>query len=540
MRAMAARPEERFPDSKQFADAVGDWLEGAKKKERAYEIVARAEQMAPRSEALRCRATEARSQATALLAGVNSWDDEASKLSGWELEDQAQSMEREADLVDLEARRLYHAALTYVPQLADAHVALAQAYRADHAAAELDRDRGQAEQAELLLRSHVVALPEARPERAQLVAYLRGVGSLTLRTDPPSAEVDLFRYKQHNRRLVPVFDRSLGSTPLVDVPLAMGSYVLRLRAPGCEQVAYPVFVGRQEHWSGVAPGETEPRPVPLPGTGTVSSKECYVPPGWFRCGGDSQLEQTFPQGRVWVDGFIMQRYTVTNAEFIVFLDDLVSRGREQEALAAAPRERGGTVDEPGAVIFGRDPDGGFFLRPDADGDQWEPDCPVMMVTLHGARAYARWWSERTGHHWRIPHEIEWEKAARGVDGRFYPWGDFVDPSWACLRLSHDGRPVPATRDQFPQDQSPYGVRHLGGGSRDWCRSRFEVEVGLPPDGLLRIDEFESDCDPMDLFSVRGGWWYAGAIHARSANRQGMEAHARSFHMGIRLVRSWES
>ena len=64
-----------------------------------------------------------------------------------------------------------------------------------------------------------------------------------------------------------------------------------------------------------------------------------------------------------------------------------------------------------------------------------------MVDWHGAQAFAAWESARTGQPWRLPRELAWEKAARGVDGRFYPWGDGFDPSWASMRRSHRGRPL---------------------------------------------------------------------------------------------------
>ena len=72
-------------------------------------------------------------------------------------------------------------------------------------------------------------------------------------------------------------------------------------------------------------------------------------------------------------------------------------------------------------------------------EQWLPEWPVVQVDWHGAAAYLAWWAERTGRPWRLPGELEWEKAARGIDGRFYPWGDFLDPSWCRMRDSARGR-----------------------------------------------------------------------------------------------------
>lgn len=105
-------------------------------------------------------------------------------------------------------------------------------------------------------------------------------------TDPPGADVLLYRYERRNRRLVEVRARSLGRTPLVATPLPMGSYLCLLRHPERGEVRYPVHIGRGEHWDGVAPEAREPLPVRLPGVGELGPEDCLVPAGWFRSGGD--------------------------------------------------------------------------------------------------------------------------------------------------------------------------------------------------------------------------------------------------------------
>ncbi|MCP5024823.1 MAG: formylglycine-generating enzyme family protein, partial [Actinomycetia bacterium] len=140
----------------------------------------------------------------------------------------------------------------------------------------------------------------------------------------------------------------------------------------------------------------------------------------------------------------------------------------EDALRWAPREAAGQQGKQGALIYGRDEHGHFRLVPDADGDLWELDWPVLNVDWYCATAYAAWHAARTGQPWRLPWDFEWEKAARGVDGRIFPWGDGIDPTYACFRDSHPGRPLPQLVDSFPLDVSPCGVRGLGGNVRDWC------------------------------------------------------------------------
>jgi serine/threonine-protein kinase len=80
---------------------------------------------------------------------------------------------------------------------------------------------------------------------------------------------------------------------------------------------------------------------------------------------------------------------------------------------------------------------------DADGHAWHPDWPILMITAHQAQAYLRWRSARSGRAYRLPSELEWEKAARGVDGRRYPWGDRLDPTFCVMMDSHRGPASPA-------------------------------------------------------------------------------------------------
>ena len=106
--------------------------------------------------------------------------------------------------------------------------------------------------------------------------------------------------------------------------------------------------------------------------------------------------------------------------------------------------------------------------------------PVVMVSHADATAYGAWLSAKTGQTWRLPSELEWGKAARGVHGTHFPWGDKFDPA----RLnSHDSGPFDTLAvGQFPAGASPFGLLDAAGQVFEWTNSpgnpgRFLVKGG---------------------------------------------------------------
>ncbi len=527
MQALSREPRARFPDAAALAREISAWLDGARRLEQARALVITADVLLAGAASRREQAITLRAEAQAILAAVQPHESVEWKLPGWEKEDAAEALDQAAERDELEYVQTLRAALYQAPDFADAHERLARHYAEAHRQSEARQDSRHSQRLELLLRAH---------DRGTFRSYLQGDGSISLVTDPPGATVRLYRYERWQRRLVATFLSELGTTPLVDVSLARGSYLLTLQAPGCAQVRYPVLIGREEAWDGVRPGEVAPHPIPLPAEDALGEDDIYIPAGWFRSGGDSIAAASLPRRRLWCRGFVMRRYPVTNAEYMVFLNELLSWGREEEALRWAPRERAGAAGTPGALIYGRDDSGRFILVPDADGDRWEPGWPVLKVGFDGATAYARWQSARTGLPWRLPGELEWEKAARGVDGRYYPWGDFLDPTFCCMQDSHPPqRRLPAVVTAFPLDVSPYGVRGMGGNARDWCLDSWCLEGSRVSDGAYAPPP-NSDGEA-DRRVCRGGAWWQRAEHARVASRVGVRETLRDVGVSFRLVRS---
>ena len=139
--------------------------------------------------------------------------------------------------------------------------------------------------------------------------------------------------------------------------------------------------------------------------------------------------------------------------------------------------------------------------------------PVVMVSRTDALAYAAWLSVRTGNRWSLPTEAQWEKAARGVDGRRFPWGNDFDST----RLnSHDGGSFDTVHvGSFPAGASPYGALDMAGQVFEWTATPAAAGRSI----------------------VKGGSWDdKGCGVCRSAARHSRPDGIRHILIGFRLVR----
>jgi serine/threonine-protein kinase len=526
-RAMQREPRARYADAGALAREVLDWIDGARRREQARLALATATTLVPEIAALRAQANDLVASARRLMETVRPYDPVEVKRPAWALEDEAARIEREATLREAARLQAAHAALILDPELPEAHALLADHYCAELLAAERARRNDDAARSEALLRTH---------DRGQHAALLRGDGALSLVTDLEGAEVLLCRYTSRDRRLVAEPTLPLGRTPLREVALPRGSYLLLVSAPGRAEVRSPVLIERGTHCNGARPGEAGPGTLFLPPADALGPDDCYVPAGFASIGGDPEAPDGLPGRRVWIEGFVMRRFPVTNAEYLAFLNALVAEGREEEALACVPRTALGMAEaRDERPLFGRDALGRFVLEADESGTRWLPEWPVASVDWFAAVAYARWLSARTGLPWRLPNELEREKAARGADGRAYPWGDHPDATFACVLESHADVPTRVAVNTYPADESPYGVRGLSGNSRDWCGNVWRRE-GPAVVGERALVDAASPEDP-EHRAVRGGGWSSALPFARAAGRFGLLPGMRRATVGLRLARS---
>ncbi len=537
--ALAHDPADRYPHAGALASAIGDWLDGIRKRETALDRIAEADVEREAARRLRAEAQHLQERGDALLSDIASHAPESEKAPAWALQDEASALRITAQRGDLEADRLLHGALRLVPDLPEALERLITKGIEDHRVAIAERDATAARRLEVALSDHAARLPPSHPTGKRARSWLVGDGRLILHTEPSGAQVRLWRFDTCNRRLVPRPDRVLGTTPL-DIPLAMGSVLLELSHPGRETVRYPVVIEREGRWDAVPPGATATEPVWLPPRGALRPFEVYVPAGWCTVGGDPRANHPLPESRIWVDGFAVDRFPVTNQEYVDFLNTLVDAGRPDDAERLAPRERHRGDRLSGDCILGRTSDGHFELGRDSEGHPWLPDVPVVLVDRACVDGYLAWRATRDGlvdlpriARDRRPFGIEMEKAARGVDARYFPWGDVGDPAWACVGSSHAGARKPVSIDAFPTDESVYGVRHVAGNVVTMCE---ELWVRSTADSD-RLDLHFTDAHSSTVdFTARGSSWASALDRGRCATRNRLEDH-RATILGFRGARS---
>lgn len=234
--------------------------------------------------------------------------------------------------------------------------------------------------------------------------------------------------------------------------------------------------------------------------------------------------------------FAIDRFEVTNAQFVAFLQAVVddpARGVRLLGNAAPGAADARTLQGPGAALLMENtasPDnrtlvalndnesriglreGRLFVQPGFE------DHPVNEVTWHGAREYCAW---RGGA--RLPTEAEWEAAARGVEGRIYPWGNEPPSRERALfgRRSNETDGV----GKHPAGATPQGVHDLAGNVAEWTSTLYRPypyrmddgreDPGATGERVTRGGDHVFDSSPEKLrASFRGGFSRAVAVGHR--------------------------
>ncbi len=229
-----------------------------------------------------------------------------------------------------------------------------------------------------------------------------------------------------------------------------------------------------------------------------------IPAGDFLMGSPEEKGRAdeWPQRSVYLDAFLIDQVEVTNQRYMEFV------------------KATGHSNPPNPYGIGP-------LLSIKDIEQ----LPVVQTTWYDGKAYCSWAKKR------LPTEAEWEKAARGTDGRLYPWGDEpptakranFDREWEDERTLH-------AVGSLPEGDSPYGVKDMAGNAREWVSDWYDPEYykdapkrnphGPDTKGILR--------------SIRGGSWHSPASDITTSAR-GRGGFALQTHgTGFRCARSLEN
>ncbi|MCO6454046.1 MAG: SUMF1/EgtB/PvdO family nonheme iron enzyme [Pirellulaceae bacterium] len=223
----------------------------------------------------------------------------------------------------------------------------------------------------------------------------------------------------------------------------------------------------------------------------------YVPPGEFEMG-DGEGNDC-PKHRVWLDGYYIGAFAVTNGQYQRFVEATGHRAPDK-------------ADYGSAIWSGK--------RFPAE----KADHPVVCVSWEDASAYAQWSGLR------LPSEAEWEKAARGPGNWKYPWGDAWDAQ-RCRNLENRGSETTCPVYGYAAGVSGYGCYNTSGNVWEWCADWYESGYyGQSPSRNPRGPEGGSNR------VYRGGGWRYGASLCRAAFRYGREPGYRGGDLGFRPAR----
>jgi formylglycine-generating enzyme required for sulfatase activity len=260
--------------------------------------------------------------------------------------------------------------------------------------------------------------------------------------------------------------------------------------------------------------------TPLPHPGEVSLNDIdgaelvYIPAGDFLMGSDYAMDPYIwggevPAHDVYVDGFWIYRHEVTNAMY----RDCVSEGDCQRTYET-----------------------GMYLGVNYYSNSEYSNYPVVQVEWYQAKDYCEWAGGR------LPTEAEWEKAARGEDGRLFPWGNET-PTLNLINLCdelcpheehreewNDGYPLSSPVGSFPRGDSPYGAFDMAGNVWEWVSDWFQSDY-------YTVSPNKNPKGPSSGESkvVRGGSWYNMTDGVRTVSRTGIDPHDLRESVGFRCA-----
>lgn len=411
---------------------------------------------------------------------------------GWETWTKAKAQATSADTALVAAARELERALTLDPDRDDARDRLADALLRRAQLAELRHDDAKVD--ELIDRLSLYDRSGERMEAWNLPAVL------TVETDPPGATIRLVEYAIDDvGRRVPSEPRELGTSPIAATSLPQGSYRLDVELPEHLSVPYPFALDR---------GETLDLSVELPPAEAIPDGFVYVPAGRFLYGcADETMCKTFynsvPIHSVSTGPYLIARHEVTYEDWLEFLGSLPPSEREA-MIPKADRsffEVSLTALEDGEWELTMNLEQGkarartgepitYPGRQQRRSQSWLR-MPVLAPSFEQGRDYLAY-LDRSG---RVPgarycHDLEWERAARGGDGRSFPHGEHLGLDDANIDITYGASKKhwgPDMVGAHPSSRSPFGVDDMSGNVAEWTVDPLRGDAHVVRGGAFLLD-----------------------------------------------------
>jgi len=474
LRALEKFPGHRYADAGELADALGEVLAGGKRHDAAARRLREAESLRSRYRVLVRRKEDGwvELDATKTAIGEQLGNEESERVQ--RLKARVESLERAADGVFSEAVWSLHRALADDPENREVRSVLGELYGDRYAEAEwLFADREQA-----FFRAMLRQFDDGRWSR-----WLRSGAELLLETIPDGTPLGLYRLQENGHRLEP--GELIPPDSYNAWQLAPGRYALaplpgdrNEDGPRKAPWFYPLLLERESKRHVI---------IDVRGEDRSGERFCFVPGGPALVGGDRNAAGSSYQDRPYISPFAIARNPVTVGAYSRFLDWLTAHD-PVEARIRTPEEQ-------------------------ASRGQNDERRPITGISLDDALAYCDWLQGATGMVLRLPNAAEWEKAARGADGRIYPWGDRMEADLcASLDLGMPHGPAPQV-GEFQHDRSPFGMQDSAGGVWEW------TATGLPDDRHI----------------VMGGSIVSDPDSCRSAGRRALQDSTKLHFLGFRVL-----
>jgi serine/threonine protein kinase/formylglycine-generating enzyme required for sulfatase activity len=280
-------------------------------------------------------------------------------------------------------------------------------------------------------------------KKMNLVYY--NEGTINIETVPIKSQVKLTELPDEQMvsdSMDETESKLLGTAPIENITVTAGSYLISMQNKRSNMISYPLLV---------EPGDIIHQQIYIPAT--IPKDMVYIPAGNYYTGATAQERR-----KKYLSGFFIKKHEVTFAEYLRFWKKLRDPDKKQRYRSMLLLDQNSRRLAPAW-------DNNLKLCP-----QLKPEYPVSGISHEAAEAYCRWISSQRHRSCMLPSAEQWEKAARGVDGRKYIWGNYLQNKNALIpenNFAAKKYPFGAPAEKFSLDRSIYGVYEMAGNVREY-------------------------------------------------------------------------